>query len=900
MSAQDDRKDELLKTPPAGEARTTPLGSSDPHATIDLPQGMDFTEARLAGVSARYELEAELGRGGMGIVYRARDKETSERVALKVLKPEIAGEQALVDRFKNELRLARKITHKHVCRTYELLRFGETVVIAMEYVEGESLRAVLERFGGLPLRKGIAVAQQVCSALGEAHAQGIVHRDLKPENLMLDRAGNAKVMDFGIARSVETSATTTGGVIGTPAYMAPEQAEGKPVDARTDIYSLGLILYEMFTGAAAFRADTPLALAMKQIRETPPAPRAVEPTLPAHIEKAILKCLEKNPAKRFQSVEELEGALTREVEVAVTPEVVAGEETPLPLHLMRWERSDWGLLTAGALAVLLSVFLYDRVLPFGALEVRFSQDDAVKRARELMAKYAPDAAQAKFGGIYMGVDRLEEFPWGVVGRGLAPSLEHLQDAKLTAWSVRGSLGERDIGSVELDRSGRVNGLDLTGRIDGLKLPEMDAQASPAPVQEVLPLARQYAQELFGAPVANLAPTPYVYNPAQRRWVADLGGGRESVLLSSIGTPVEWVFADQKQTVLVVVFQGKLVRVSQGPMRGTGGAWWQVPNAEWIVGRWQATAFRAIPLVGVMSWLGVILFFARRLYRQRFRLAWVPSLLCFFAAAAFVYASTRAELARTPLLWLAQLAGLAVAGLFWYCVFSIPEYYAAKVFSTHLRTLSDLLFKRLKAQAAGLAVLRGGLLGACYVGLHLAVLLLLGKMQWGAASAILYPPSEIRLEIETGPGLVFYVLLSLAASSIAAWLLVVQPLALLRRVTARTPLLLLAVAVLWMAGAFALPGALTFPVLPLYFFAVLQGVGFAWIFLRYDLLTCFSAMLTVSAWLFCFPLFRIFGGVEFWSYIWVMAPWALFTLMGAVLWFRPELIAWRRRTVAVFE
>ncbi|MGH9671337.1 MAG: serine/threonine-protein kinase, partial [Terriglobales bacterium] len=289
MSSQDDREDELLKTPPASDQSTTPLGSADPHATIDLPKGMSFGDARLAGVSERYELQGELGRGGMGIVYRARDKETGELVALKVLKPEIASEQELLERFKNELRLARQVTHKRVCRTYELLRFGDTVVIAMEYVEGESLRVVLDRFGGLPLRKGIQVAQQVCSALAEAHAQGIVHRDLKPENLMLDRSGNVKVMDFGIARSVETGSTTTGGVIGTPAYMAPEQAEGKPVDARTDIYALGLILYEVFTGKAAFRADTPVALAMKQIRETPPAPREVEPTLPVHIEKAILK-----------------------------------------------------------------------------------------------------------------------------------------------------------------------------------------------------------------------------------------------------------------------------------------------------------------------------------------------------------------------------------------------------------------------------------------------------------------------------------------------------------------------------------------------------------------------------------------------------------------------------------
>jgi hypothetical protein len=436
----------------------------------------------------------------------------------------------------------------------------------------------------------------------------------------------------------------------------------------------------------------------------------------------------------------------------------------------------------------------------------------------------------------------------------------------------------------------------------------ETQPNPSPVQEVLPLARHYAQELFDAPVANLAPTPYVYNQTQRRWVADLGGGRESVfisggvtLTSAVGTPVEWVLADQKQTVLVVVSQGRLVRATQGPMRGTGGAWWQAPNLEQLEKPWERATPRFFLVLGGMSWLGVILFFVRRLYRQRFRLAWLPSLLCVLAAAPFVYVGTRKEVAQSPVLWLGPLGGLVVATLFWYAVFSIPEYYSAKAFPAHLRTLSDLLSKRLQAQPAGLAVLRGAMLGSCYLALHLILLLLLGKAQWGAVSTVWYALlGRIGLRMETGPGLVFYVLLSLAAAGVGAWLLVVQPLALLRRVTSKTAVLLPAVGILWMAGAFALPGALTFPLLPLYLFAVLQGICFAWVFLHYDLLTCFAAMLTVSAWLFCFPLLRIFGGVEFWSYAWVMAPWALFTLMGAVLWFRPELIAWRRRTAAVFE
>src|SRR5688572_23110848 len=179
----------------------------------------------------------------MGVVYKARDRETGEFVAIKVLRPEVATDRLAADRFINEVRLSRRITHKNVCRVYEFTRTGSVAYLSMEYVEGESLRSVLSRVGGVNVRKGVQIARQICAALAEAHAQGIIHRDLKPENVMLDRAGNVKVMDFGIARLLDAAATSTGSVMGTPAYMAPEQAEGKPVDVRTDIYAFGLVLY---------------------------------------------------------------------------------------------------------------------------------------------------------------------------------------------------------------------------------------------------------------------------------------------------------------------------------------------------------------------------------------------------------------------------------------------------------------------------------------------------------------------------------------------------------------------------------------------------------------------------------------------------------------------------------
>src|ERR1035437_5229261 len=288
----------LLENPVVGAgamAAAAPANRTDP--TVPISPGAVLPE--------RYEILGELGRGGMGIVYKARDRETGEVMALKILKPEIAADLRIIERFKNELLLAHRITHHNVARLYEFHRAGDTLYLSMEYVEGESLRALLHRTGKLDVAHGLDIARQLAAGLADAHRQSIAHRDLKPENIMLTASGEVKVLDFGISRYYADNVTATGGFIGTPAYMAPEQAEGTPTDHRTDIYALVLILYEMFTGTKAFSGDSPVSLALKQLRESPQPPDMLAPDLPAHVEQAILKCLEKDPADRFQSVEEL-------------------------------------------------------------------------------------------------------------------------------------------------------------------------------------------------------------------------------------------------------------------------------------------------------------------------------------------------------------------------------------------------------------------------------------------------------------------------------------------------------------------------------------------------------------------------------------------------------------------
>jgi len=277
---------------------------------------ISWADAALS-IPARYEILTQVGIGGTGIVYKVRDLETGEIIALKVLKPGIASDQEMQQNLRKEVCLARKVTHKNVCRIYDFNRSNGLACLSMEFVEGENLLSKLRHVGSLPIDESLEIARQICAGLREAHAQGIVHRDLKPANIMVDRSGVVKIMDFGIARLSQGNSQMTGTIAGTPAYMAPEQVELKPMGPRTDIYSVGLLLYEMITGSPAFVGDTPIAIALKQIREFPRRPCEIVSTLPASTEAVILKCLRKSPAKRFQSVDELYAALEREARTRI-------------------------------------------------------------------------------------------------------------------------------------------------------------------------------------------------------------------------------------------------------------------------------------------------------------------------------------------------------------------------------------------------------------------------------------------------------------------------------------------------------------------------------------------------------------------------------------------------------
>ena len=288
--------------------------------TLQTPIKELATGSTFAG---RYQVIEELGKGGMGRVYKVFDTRIKEKVALKLIKSEVASDRETIERFNNELRLARKVRHKNVCGMFDLSEAEGSYFITMEYVHGEDLKSMIRMSTGLTVGTVLSVGKQVCDGLAEAHSLGVVHRDLKPHNIMIDKGGNAKIMDFGIARSIkEKGITGPSMLIGTPEYMSPEQAEAKEVDQRSDIYSLGIILYEMATGRVPFEGETALSIAMKHKGEMPKNPKQLNPNIPDSLSGVILKCLEKDKARRYQTVAELRSELEKIEKGIPTTEMV--------------------------------------------------------------------------------------------------------------------------------------------------------------------------------------------------------------------------------------------------------------------------------------------------------------------------------------------------------------------------------------------------------------------------------------------------------------------------------------------------------------------------------------------------------------------------------------------------
>ena len=307
---------------------------------IPLTSQGEFEPGTVLG--GRYEILALLGQGGMGAVYKARDMELDRLVALKIIRPELTTNPEILRRFKQELILARQVTHRNVIRIFDLGQADGFKFITMEYLDGKDLRAVLTEKGKLSPEEAARIIVQICRALEVAHGEGVVHRDLKPQNIMLDANGRAYVMDFGIARSAHLPGMTQmGALIGTPEYMSPEQAKGEKLDERSDLFSLGVIFYELITGQSPFYSDTPLASLWKRMQEKAKPLCEVDPAIPKPLSDIVAKAMEIEPTDRFASA----GEMAQELEFWLNPS--AGRTTiivPAPRTASYWKWASAALV----------------------------------------------------------------------------------------------------------------------------------------------------------------------------------------------------------------------------------------------------------------------------------------------------------------------------------------------------------------------------------------------------------------------------------------------------------------------------------------------------------------------------------------------------------------------------
>jgi len=338
----------------SGGTETTP-SSSFTQAPSTAPSSATPAVIEVGSVVGnRFEILQLLGEGGMGAVYKAHDRELEKHVALKLIRAELARNPEILQRFKQEIILARQVTHRNVIRIFDIGQADGHKYITMEYLEGRDLRAVLREKGKLSPEEAAKIVLQICRALEAAHGEGVIHRDLKPQNIMLDANGRAYVMDFGIARSAYLPGMTqTGALVGTPEYMSPEQAKGEKLDERSDLFSLGVILYELLIGSSPYHSDTPLATLWRRLQEKAKPLSEVDPTIPKPLSDIVARALEIEPGNRFANASEF--AQNLESWLGISPSMVGSTMYQALVPPQPAQRPVWKYTALGAIVLLIGV-----------------------------------------------------------------------------------------------------------------------------------------------------------------------------------------------------------------------------------------------------------------------------------------------------------------------------------------------------------------------------------------------------------------------------------------------------------------------------------------------------------------------------------------------------------------
>ena len=425
-----------------------------------LAVGSDF--------GTRYRIEALLGQGGMGRVYKAYDKQLDRVVAIKVVRQGMMGSDEALKRFKQELLLASKVSHKNILRIHDMGEVGDVKFISMAFVEGQDLHQILHNTPKLPIERVLNFARQLAEALEAAQAEGVVHRDLKPQNILVGKADQLYVSDFGLAKSFDDEGspgmTKTGAFMGTPRYMSPEQVEGNPADHRSDIYAYGLILYEMAAGDVPFTGESTLKLMYQRIQTTPKNPKLVNPDLPEWFAAVVMRCLEKDPANRFQTGTEILAALqshsstpTRAVGATTTNAASVAATRTLQIQIPHFAAKKWVWAVGGALALL--------ILAFAIPPVRHLVWPAGKGTT---VSGIPSLDQGRFVAILPFRVLGDEQALGYVAEGLNEALSaklfQLKDLRLASNSAVEKVSDKD----PLEKIARALGVNLivTGMVQG--------------------------------------------------------------------------------------------------------------------------------------------------------------------------------------------------------------------------------------------------------------------------------------------------------------------------------------------------------------------------------------------------------------------------------------------------